>query len=61
MESSNPPLTFKLPLVRELTERIIRLHDAQAALLPLMKHHGLLNDDPKGERPLTQRELDELS
>jgi len=50
-----------LPLVKELTERIIRLHDAQAALLALMKHHGLLNDDPKGERPLTQRELDELS
>jgi hypothetical protein len=62
----------KLPLVKELTERIIptedgdirqttiKLHDAQAALLALMKHHGLLKDDPKGEGPKTQRELDEM-
>ena len=59
--------------MKELTQRIIptddgdirqttiKLHDAQAALLALMKHHGLLKDDLRaGEMPKSERELDEL-
>lgn len=52
----------KRPLVKELTERIIptkdgdirqttiTLHDAQTALITLMKHHGLLKDDLRAGR-----------
>jgi hypothetical protein len=45
--------------IRE-AEITINLHDSQAALLAFMRHHGLLRDDPKGEGPKSQRELDEM-
>ena len=63
----------KMHLVKKLTQRIIpaedgdirqttlQLHDAQAALRDLMRHHGLLKDDVPGkDTPKSQRELDEL-
>src|SRR5712692_2165956 len=45
----------------EIRTTTIKLHDAQAAIITLMKHHGLLKVDlGKGEMPKTERELDEL-